>query len=1009
MRLGALPAFQPHRAASAGPHAPNARRRRHEDVIKGEPALSDMSPQAQTFAPGERILVRDEQWLVRTVAPAAQSDPDQGLQLDVVGVSPLVRDRDATFFTAIDSIRRFDPANVRLVPDTSSHYLTSRLWLDSVIRRSAIPLSDTRIAAGHRGLFDKLDYQLRPAQKALTNLRPRILIGDAVGLGKTLEIGIVLSELIARGRGERILVVTPRAVLKQFQTELWTRFGIPLVRLDSQGIQRVQRELPAGRNPFSYYKRVIVSIDTLKNPHRYKAYLEKHHWDAVVIDECHNLVNRGTQNNELARTLARNSDALILSSATPHNGKPESFAELIGLLDPTAIADNRHYSASDIEHLYVRRHRGSPEVAAQIGDRWRERAQPQVRPVTPTPVERAVLAELDATWLHPASGVAPVTGKGRTLFPWTLFKGFLSSPAALLATIGNRRRVLTGSSSSIDEGGAAALRGSGVELEALGRLEDLTRQVGTPAKLRALIDLLTEMGIGPRSTERVVVFSERVDTLNFLKTSLPQLLGLPDRAVGLLHAQQSDDAIQETVESFGQKASPLRVLLASDMASEGLNLHKECHLLIHYDVPWSFIRIQQRNGRIDRYGQLRTPTIHALALADEEHTSEVRVVTALLNKEHEANKALGDAGVLMDLGQTQYSPELEEKDITQALARGQQVEDVTQTPEQALNDQFLAALFGEDASVDVEAPVPLRERHLLFPDQDDFLAAIIDALPEDTRRTMRVERDSDRDLVSFEPPPDLEIRLRQLPRELVRGEDSVIGRIQLTGSKPLAEDRLRSAQQSTNPWPDTQYLTAVHPVIAWAGDRGMSLLDRQTVPVMAGAVEAPVFLTQATWANDAGQVVIAQSGAVVGVLDSDGRLRADRSDTDVLDLVSVLADAHLDAHSVNDGRAGHWRAEALARGVEPALAAASVELTRRRDEFEGDLLERIQSDQERLYSWHQRSLDLLGQMPAGGHRSKREQRVADESARLERLIQSSAASGEPYVRLLGVIVPGRSL
>lgn len=89
------------------------------------------------------------------------------------------------------------------------------------------PLNDTRIAAGHRGLFDKLDYQLRPAQKALENLRPRILIGDAVGLGKTLEIGIILSELIARGRGERILVVTPRAVLKQFQTELWTRFGIP--------------------------------------------------------------------------------------------------------------------------------------------------------------------------------------------------------------------------------------------------------------------------------------------------------------------------------------------------------------------------------------------------------------------------------------------------------------------------------------------------------------------------------------------------------------------------------------------------------------------------------------------------------------------------------------------------------------------------------------------------------------------------------------------------------------
>lgn len=97
-----------------------------------------------------------------------------------------------------------------------------------------------------------MDYQLRPAEVALSNLRPRILIGDAVGLGKTLEIGVLLTELIARGRGERILVVTPRAVLEQFQHELWTRFAIPLVRLDSDGIQQVRQTLPASRNPFSY-------------------------------------------------------------------------------------------------------------------------------------------------------------------------------------------------------------------------------------------------------------------------------------------------------------------------------------------------------------------------------------------------------------------------------------------------------------------------------------------------------------------------------------------------------------------------------------------------------------------------------------------------------------------------------------------------------------------------------------------------------------------------------------
>ena len=148
-----------------------------------------------------------------------------------------------------------------------------------------------------------MNYQLRPAALALQNLRPRILVADAVGLGKTLEIGILLAELIRRGRGERICVVTPRAVLEQFQRELWTRFAIPLVRLDSDGIQKIRQELPATRNPFTYYKRVIVSIDTLKNPARYR-----HHLRIKVGRRRHRRVPQPHQprhaEHELAKLLA---------------------------------------------------------------------------------------------------------------------------------------------------------------------------------------------------------------------------------------------------------------------------------------------------------------------------------------------------------------------------------------------------------------------------------------------------------------------------------------------------------------------------------------------------------------------------------------------------------------------------------------------------------------------------------------------------------------------------------
>lgn len=188
-----------------------------------------------------------------------------------------------------------EPARAQVVAD-SPHYRTARLWLESTIRKTPLPLGERSLSVAVRGLADALSYQQSAVRKALdpANLRPRILLADAVGLGKTLEIGMILSELVRRGRGERILVVTPRHVLEQMQHELWCRFALPFVRLDSAGIQRVRQKLPATRNPFTYYKRVIISIDTLKSD-RYVASLRKQRWDAVVIDESHNLSNAATR------------------------------------------------------------------------------------------------------------------------------------------------------------------------------------------------------------------------------------------------------------------------------------------------------------------------------------------------------------------------------------------------------------------------------------------------------------------------------------------------------------------------------------------------------------------------------------------------------------------------------------------------------------------------------------------------------------------------------------------
>jgi hypothetical protein len=218
-------------------------------------------------ASGSVVVLRDEEWLVTAVEHTSD-----GWLLHCQGLSELVRDTSASFYEGLDNIQVLDPTYATVVADDSHYYRRSRLWLEATLRKTAVPLGGTAVTVSADMLADSLGYQQAAVRQALdpANLRTRILLADAVGLGKTLEIGMILSELIRRGRGERILIVTPRHVLEQMQHEMWSRFAIPFVRLDSQGIQRVRQMLPATRNSFTYFKRAIISIDTLKSD-RYRA------------------------------------------------------------------------------------------------------------------------------------------------------------------------------------------------------------------------------------------------------------------------------------------------------------------------------------------------------------------------------------------------------------------------------------------------------------------------------------------------------------------------------------------------------------------------------------------------------------------------------------------------------------------------------------------------------------------------------------------------------------------
>jgi superfamily II DNA or RNA helicase len=771
------------------------------------------------------------------------------------GLTPLVRDTNAIFATVLDEVTALDPADATVVADTSPGFTRSRLWVEAVLRKSPVPLTDPTLTVSTRGLADALGYQQAAVRKALDpeNLRPRILLADAVGLGKTLEIGMILAELVRRGRGERILVVTPRHVLEQMQGELWNRFALPFVRLDSTGIQRIRQKLPANRNPFTFYKRVIISIDTLKAD-RYLAHLQKQRWDAVVIDESHNITNAAAQNNRLARVLAARTDALILASATPHNGRKESFAELIRMLDPSAVRPDGELIESEVARLVIRRHRHSPEVARVVGGEWAERLEPANVLVPASARENAVAEHLERIWLHPESGRSPYSGNNAALFPWTLAKAFLSSTAALRETIKERLYRLTIGPDS------AAER----EIAALAELDTLAASVRSSAKYDELVARLRAIGIGPGAPARVVVFAERIATLKWLTAALQSDLKLGPDAVVMMHGGDTDTKQQSIVDYFKQASSPIRVLVAGDVASEGVNLHSQCHHLYHFDIPWSLIRIEQRNGRIDRYGQKHRPQITTLLLdpATQRFAGDLRVLTRLVQKEHEAHTALGDVASLMG----KYDVEAEEDVIRKVLAGyvdlDAEVFAVEQIAAQESVAGIMARLKGATATTG-HASSPAAASGIFGSDLDFLRAALHEFQPTpaaDPPNGVGWVEHAGHAVAHLAPPADLQQRLQVLPQTYL-SERKVMSGLTLATSLLRGRASLAEALTDENPssWPEAHFLAPLHPVLEWAADAALSVLGRNQVFTVRGDTEEIVVLLQGILMNARGQVVAANT------------------------------------------------------------------------------------------------------------------------------------------------------
>lgn len=956
-----------------------------------------------SLAPGARIVVRDEEWVVRRMQKAMPG----GRAVHVVGLSELVRGKEAIFLSDLDRITELAPEDTALVADDSPQYRRTRLYLEALLRRTPPPAGDDRIYLGHKGAMRNAPYQLYPAAKALRQPRPRLLIADGVGLGKTIEVGILLTELIERGRGDRILVVALKSILAQFQKELWSRFTIPLVRLDSVGIQRVQSKIPTSMNPFHYFDRVIISIDTLKKDAKYRRYLEQCHWDAIVVDECQNVAdksgsehgNRATsQRAHLARLLARTTDALILTSATPHDGRKESFASIMQLLEPTAIADRTSYTKEDISDYYVRRFK--KDIAHEVGDAFQERI-PDPQHIEASAAENAVFALLQGLEFRTVATQRNARG---ILFRTTLLKSFLSSPAACRSTIDERLANLA-RPANVDKLDPAAVAWDRNVLQELGRLVDAV----TPESFRKYQHLLAHLrtlGFGRRGNDtRVVVFSERIDTLEFLRDELTKDLGLREEQRAMFTGQLDDQSQAEVVDSFGTQDSPLRLLLASDAAAEGLNLHWFCHRLVHFDLPWSLITLEQRNGRVDRYGQTHRPVLTYLLTrpADPKLRGDLRILDLLIDKEQEAHKTLGDVAWLLKL----HEAEREEEHIAKGLENGQAPESVLQAapPE----DDFLSILLGGEAGDAAQTTVDPS----LYPDDVAYCRDAFQALAG-TRADLVVEHHEHLQGFVLHPPEDLVHRLSYLPPELLTQAQDGKPVLKLTADRQRVMDSLEAARRKKGEWPEWQLLWEQHPVCEWLDDALVAAFDRHEAPVLQMqkgiARDETVFLIQGQLTNERGQPLIVEWFGVSCQGDEPRSIRP---------LGQLIADTGLARPQANPGRPlGQAAHDHLRTLLAAAVARGREHMEQVRNRRATDLAPDLKENLRRLGAWHARRLEQIAAeraghaaqgraMPAPRRKAlEREEGEANDllAARRTWLQEGVRTNAVPYLRVAAVLV-----
>lgn len=546
-------------------------------------------------------------------------------------------------------------------------------------------------------------YQLVPLLMALRQKTVRMLISDDVGIGKTIEAGLIASEMLAQGEASGLAVLCSPALAEQWQQELRSKFGIDAELVLSSTVSRLERGLDLGQSLFDRYPNVIVSTDFIKST-RHRDDFVRHCPDLVIVDEAHTCVaaddtSASAQSQlryELLRRVAEDAERhLLLVTATPHSGKESAFRNLLGLVKPELAHVNLESEAGRkllAQHFVARKRADVRQYLTKedglADDSLAERtAFPSDRYFKDetyklSPEYRALLDDA-IDYASERVEAAGGQGKREARIAWwsaiALLRSLVSSPAAAAQTLTTRSAAAIAASAEeadklgaplnsdaadsdalegmdvapgaeTDEGPGSGTAGGPVKSQ-LAELAELAAQLKGPEKdlkLKALIKHLKALladGYNP------IVFCRYIPTAKYLAEQLandPETkkrgpLGaktVVKAVTGELSPQQRIERIEALAAEAGEDAAARRVLIATDCLSEGVNLQHYFDAVVHYDLAWNPTRHDQREGRVDRYGQ-RRDEVRVITLYGDDNGIDGKVLEVLIKKHRQIKKDLG--------------------------------------------------------------------------------------------------------------------------------------------------------------------------------------------------------------------------------------------------------------------------------------------------------------------------------------------------------------------------------